>query len=66
MLNLLNRIADFLAERRGLPTLIGMGLILINFVLQFFPGLGWLVESNLLLHLGALLSIGGILLANAL
>ncbi len=63
---MLNRITDFLARYRGLPTLIGMGLILVNLVLQFFPNLGWLRESNLFLHLGVLLSFAGILMANAL
>jgi hypothetical protein len=66
MLRMLNRIADFLAHHRGLPTLIGIGLILINLALQFFPTLGWLRESNLLLHLGIVLGLAGILVANAL
>lgn len=66
MLRTLNRIADFLAHNRGLPTLIGIGLILVNLVLQFFPTLGWLRESNLLMHLGIVLGLAGILIANAL
>ena len=66
MLRMLNRIADFLAHNRGLPTLIGIGLILVNLVLQFFPALGWLRESNLLMHLGIVLGLAGILIANAL
>lgn len=63
---MLNRITDFLAHYRGLPTLAGMGLILINLVFQFLPEMGWLRESNLFLHLGVLLSLAGILMANAL
>lgn len=63
---MLNRITDFLAQYPGLPTLIGMALILVNLVLQFFPTLGWLRESNLFLHVGLLLSLSGILMANAL
>jgi hypothetical protein len=66
MLRMLNRIADFLAHNRGLLTLIGIGLILSNLLLQFFPTLGWLRESNLLLHLGIVLGLAGILIANAL
>jgi hypothetical protein len=66
MLKMLNRIADFLAHNRGLLTLIGIGLILTNLLLQFFPTLGWLRESNLLLHLGIVLGLAGILIANAL
>jgi hypothetical protein len=61
-----NRIVDFMAQYRAVPTLIGMGLIIINLILQFFPGLGWLRESHLLLHLGVLVSFAGILLSNAL
>ena len=61
-----DRIVDFLAQYRAIPTLIGMGLILVNLILQFFPSLGWLRESNLFLHLGVLLGLGGILVANAL
>ncbi len=63
---MVNRISDFLAHYRGLPTLVGMGLVLINLILQFFPSLGWLRESNLFLHLGVLLSFAGVLIANAL
>lgn len=63
---MINRIADFLAHYPGLPTLVGMGLILINLILQFFPSLGWLRESHLFLHLGVLLSFAGVLIANAL
>jgi hypothetical protein len=59
-------IADFLADRRGVPLILGFFLVLLNFLFQFFPGLGWFVEYNVLLHLGVLLSIGGSLLAAAL
>jgi hypothetical protein len=40
-------------------------LVLVNFVLQFF-NLGWLSESNLLLHLGIIIGLIGLLLAEAL
>jgi len=61
-----DRIVNFVAQYRAVPTLIGMGLVLLNLTLQLFPSLGWLVESNLFLHLGVLVSIAGILLAHAL
>lgn len=61
-----NRMVDFLAHYRAVPTLIGIGLIVINLVLQFFPGLGWLRESQLLLNIGVVLGLGGILLAHTL
>jgi hypothetical protein len=62
----LDRISDFLAARKGLLPILGLLLILANFVLQFFPGLGWIVSSDLLLHLGAMFAILGFLLAWAL
>jgi len=61
----LDRISDFLAARKGLLPLIGLLLVVINFILQFFS-LGWIAESNLFLHLGLILAIIGFLLAWAL
>jgi hypothetical protein len=58
--------SNFLAVRKGLLPMVGLLLIVINGVLQFFPGLGWLVTSNLALHLGLIVAIIGILLAWAL
>ena len=40
-------------------------LVVLNFVLQFF-NLGWLSSSNLLLHLGIVVGLIGLLLAEAL
>ena len=62
----LDLMSNFLADRKGLLPLVGLGLILINFVLQFFPGLGWVVEYDLFLHLGLILAIFGFMLAWAL
>jgi hypothetical protein len=70
MLSSLNRFldfsAEFLARRKGLLPTVGILMVLINFVLQFFPTAGWLVEANLFLHLGVILAILGIMLAWAL
>lgn len=53
----------FLEKRPGLLPLLGVGLILINLLLQFVPGPGaWIADSNLFLHVGLLVSIIGILL----
>jgi hypothetical protein len=59
-------LANFLAGVRGVPLIIGFILVLLNFIIQFIPGTGWLAEHNVLLHLGLLFSIGGSLLAYAL
>jgi len=59
-------LSEFFAARKGLLILVGIGLVLINGALQFFPQLGWLVSSNFFLHLGVVVSLVGILLAWAL
>jgi hypothetical protein len=59
-------VTNLLADRRGVPMILGFFLVLLNFVLQFIPGLGWFVEYDVLLHLGVLLAIGGFLVASAL
>jgi hypothetical protein len=58
-------LSEFLAQRKGLIPVIGILLVLLNFILQFLP-LGWLVESNLFLHLGIITGLFGIMLAWAL
>jgi hypothetical protein len=60
------RVTNLLADKRGVPMILGFILVLLNFVLQFVPGLGWFVEYDVLLHLGALFAIGGSLLASVL
>ncbi len=63
--SLLDRLSEFLAHRKGLLPLLGMGLVVVNFILQFLP-LGWLATSNFFLHLGVILAIIGFMLAWAL
>ncbi len=57
--------SEYLAARKGLLPLIGIGLILVNLALQIVPA-GWLSTSNLFLHLGIIVAILGFLLAKAL
>lgn len=61
----LDRLSDFIARYKGLPTMLAVLLVLLNFVLQFLD-LGWLSSSNLLLHLGIVVGLVGLLLAEAL
>lgn len=63
---LLDWLSEFLAHRKGLLPILGILMILINAVLQFTPLTGWLVETDLLLHLGAITALIGILMAWAL
>ncbi len=70
MSKLLDRLSEYLAHRKGLLPIIGIVLILINLVLQFLISplspIGWLVTSNLLLHIGLIVAIFGLMLAWAL
>ncbi|MFZ5918491.1 MAG: hypothetical protein ACOYZ7_16265 [Chloroflexota bacterium] len=64
----LNRFLDllsaYIARRRGLPVLLGIGLVILNFVFQFIPGLRLLTTGNLLLHLGVVVGLLGVLLGD--
>ena len=62
---LLDWLSNSLAHRKGLLPLIGLALILVNFVLSFFLH-NWIATSNLFLHLGLVLAIFGFLIAWAL
>ena len=64
--NFLDWISEFIAHRKGLLVILGILLVLTNFLLHLFPGVGWLAQSNLLLHLGIIFGFFGILLAWAL
>lgn len=63
---ILDQLSDYLARRKGLLPIIGILLVLANAVLQFIPSVGWLAQSNLMLHLGVIVAILGFLLAWAL
>ncbi len=62
---LLDRVSEFIAARKGLLPLVGIGLVLLNLFFQVIP-LGWLTTSNLFLHLEIIVALLGILLAWAL
>ena len=62
---LLDRLSNYFATRKGLLPLIGIGLVILNFAVQFLP-LGWLAASDVFLHLGVVLALFGFLLAWAL
>jgi hypothetical protein len=65
----LNRFLDwfsnFFAHRKGLLPMIGLLLVIANLILSFLVR-SWLVDTNLLLHLGVILTIFGFLIAKAL
>jgi hypothetical protein len=64
--NFLDRTSEFLAHRKGLLPLLGILFVLLNFILNLIPGIGWFATSHLLLHLGVIIAILGFLLAQAL
>ncbi len=69
VLKLLRSLSDFLAHSPGLPVLVAVGLILLNFLFQLLPDqavVGWLAQTHLCLHLGLVLGFLGILLGDAL
>ena len=59
-------LSDFLAHRKGLLPILGIFLIIVNLILQFFPGLGWIVDVDLFLHLGIVIALIGFMVAWAL
>jgi len=63
---LVDNASNYFAHRKGLLPLIGIALIIINFILPFIFGLNLITGSNLFLHLGVILAIFGFMLAWAL
>jgi hypothetical protein len=71
--DLLDVLSDFLAHRKGLPVLVGVGLALASMVLACLPSLteaasfwGWVARSHVLLHVGVIVGLLGILVGDAL
>lgn len=62
----LDKLSEYLAHRKGMLPILGILLVALNLVLRIYPGSGWLVETDLLLHLGILVALIGFLLAWAL
>ena len=63
---LVDRASDYFAHRKGLLPLLGILLVIINYILPFLIGLNIVTQSNLFLHLGVVVAIFGIMLAAAL
>ncbi len=57
----IDKLSNYLADRKGLIPLVGVLFILVNLFFQIVP-LGWLTTSNLFLHLGIILSVLGLML----
>ncbi len=66
MSKMVDWLSEFLAHRKGLLPLIGIAFITVNLLFQFVLPPGWLVSSNLFLHLGLIIAILGLMIAWAL
>lgn len=62
----LDFLSEFLAHRKGLIPLVGIVLILCNLVTQFLMPGSLLASSNIILHIGMIVSILGLMLYWAL
>ena len=63
---LVDNASNYLAHRKGLLPMIGILLVIVNFILPFLFGLNVITGSNLFLHLGVIVAIFGFMLAWAL
>ena len=64
---LVDNASNYFAHRKGLLPLIGILLVMINYVLPFiFVTENVITASNLFLHLGVIIAIFGMMLARAL
>ncbi|HLO28734.1 MAG TPA: hypothetical protein VK249_06350 [Anaerolineales bacterium] len=63
---LVDNASNYFAHRKGLLPLLGILLVIVNFMLPFFMGPNFVTVSNLFLHLGVILAIFGLMLAWAL
>lgn len=69
MNELLKKVSEFLAHNKGLPVLIGIGLVVLNLVFNLLPSwpvIAWLADTELFLHVGVIVGLFGILLGDAL
>jgi hypothetical protein len=63
---LVDNASNYFARRKGLLPLLGILMVIINFILPFIFGLNVITGSNLFLHLGVIVAIFGMMLAWAL
>ncbi len=63
---LVDSASNYFAHRKGLLPMVGILLVIVNFILPFIFGLNLITGSNLFLHLGVIVAIFGCLLAWAL
>jgi hypothetical protein len=62
---LIDKLSAFFAGRKGLLPLLGIGMVIINFLLPLITQ-HFIATSGLFLHLGIIVAVLGIMLAWAL
>lgn len=64
----LDRVSDYIAAQRGMPVMLAVGLVVLNYVLRVIPGtqLGFVESTDLLLHVAVIVGLLGMLLGEAL
>ena len=62
---MIDQASTFFAARKGLLPLLGIFLVILNLILKI-AFTGWVVDSDLFLHLGIVVGIFGLMLARAL
>ena len=63
---LVDNASDYFAHRKGLLPLLGILMVIINFILPLLLAPNFFTLSNFFLHLGIITAIFGLLLARAL
>lgn len=60
--------SNFISHYKGLPVLVGIGIILLSLLLNLLPAwpvVSWFAQTDLLLHLGCIVGLLGILIGDA-
>lgn len=63
---LVDNASNYFAHRKGLLPLIGIVLVIINYILPLLIGWNFVTTSNLFLHVGVIVAIFGMMLSWAL
>lgn len=66
VIRLLRNLSEYLAQRKGLPVMVGVLLVVFNFLVLMLLPSHWLARTHLFLHLGVAIGLLGVLLGDAL
>jgi hypothetical protein len=62
----MQRITEILAQIKGVPLIVGVALVILSLIGHAIPGLSFLAQGDLLLHLGVIIGLGGLLFIDTL